>query len=158
MSKHYNLSFDTKLGDGIYVIRRIPCAWVACTSMLDTFFSGIPSKKQSHYQPVTNCTYWPVLGSYNNWNITHITPKSKPFEAFDEIHKFVLDGISRNTAALVQLGMYGAISTYYSTTNGLHVILFVSEAYMLQDHKQIDGQVIYTGELFVKAQYLCSVQ
>ena len=35
LSKNYHLSFDTKLGNGIYTIRRIPCAFVACTSMIE---------------------------------------------------------------------------------------------------------------------------
>ena len=56
----------------------------------------------ARYQPVTDCTYWPVLGSYNNWNIIHLTPKSTPFEEFDEIHQVVLYGISDNMASLVQ--------------------------------------------------------
>ena len=34
LSKHYHLRFDPKLGMGVYAILRIPCAWVACTSML----------------------------------------------------------------------------------------------------------------------------
>ena len=33
--KHYHLSFYPKLGHGIFAISRIPCAFVACTSMLD---------------------------------------------------------------------------------------------------------------------------
>ena len=76
-----------------------PCFCVECTSMLDKpWISGILSKKQACYQPVSNCTYWPVMGSYNNWNIINLTPKSIPFEAFDEIHTVVLDRISENTA------------------------------------------------------------
>ena len=83
LSKHYYLRFDTKLGHGICAICCIPCACVVCTSMLDQHrISGIYSKKQSHYQPVTNCTYWPVISSYNNWNIIHLSQKSTPFEAF----------------------------------------------------------------------------
>ena len=66
--------------------------------------SVIPSKKQAHYQPVTDCTYWPVLGLYNNWNIFHITPKSTHFEEFDEIHQVILSGISDNMDSLVQSG------------------------------------------------------
>ena len=95
---------------------------------------------------------------YNNRNIIHLTPKYTPFEAFDEIHKFVLDRISENMASLVQSGMYGAINKYYTTTNGLYVIQFLSEAYRLQNNAIIDGHVIYAGELVVKAQYLCSIQ
>ena len=47
----------------------------------------------------------------NKWNIIELTPKSTPFEAFDDIHKVFLDRISENMASLVQSGMYGAINT-----------------------------------------------
>ena len=57
------------------------------------------------------------MGSYNNWNTIEITPKSTPFEAFNEIHQVVLDRISDNTASLFQSVMYGAIDTYDTTTN-----------------------------------------
>ena len=47
LSKHYNLSLDTKLGMFICEIRHIPCACVACTSMLDKpWISGIPSDEK----------------------------------------------------------------------------------------------------------------
>ena len=88
----------------------------------------------------------------------HITPKSIPSEAFDEIHQVVLDRISENLASLFQLGMYGAINTYDTTTNEWYVIQFLSDAYTLQSNKKIGGQVIYAGELVVKAQYLCYMQ
>ena len=71
LSKHYHLRFDPKLGRVIFAICRIPCACVGCTSMLDKpCISSIPSTNQARYQPVTNCTYWKVMGSYKNWNIT----------------------------------------------------------------------------------------
>ena len=35
---------------------------------------------------------------------------------------------------------------------------FISEAYTLQNNTTIYGQVISSGELFIKAQYLCSMQ
>ena len=58
LSMHYNLRFDTKLGHEICAIRRITCACVGFTSILDTpWISGIPSKKQARYQPVTNFNY-----------------------------------------------------------------------------------------------------
>ena len=41
--KNYHLRFDTKLGHGICTIRRIPCAYVACTSIIDQLWIyGIP--------------------------------------------------------------------------------------------------------------------
>ena len=48
LSKHHHLRFDPNLGHGICAIRRIPCACVACTSMLDQpWIYGIQSTKQS---------------------------------------------------------------------------------------------------------------
>ena len=80
--------------------------------MLDKpWIFGILSKKQARYQPVTNCTHWPVLGSYKNWNIIELTPKSTSFDEFDEIYKDIIDGISENTASLVKSGMYDSINT-----------------------------------------------
>ena len=85
---------------------------------------GIPSKKQARYQPVTYRTYWPVLGSYNNFNIINIIPKSTPFEAFDDIHHIILNSISDNMSSLVQSGMYGVTNTDYSTK--MYFMLFNS--------------------------------
>ena len=71
--------------------------------------SGIPSDEQERYEPVTKCTYWPVLGYFNNWNIIQLSQKSTPSDIFDEIHHVVLDEISYNMASLVESGKYGAI-------------------------------------------------
>ena len=116
------------------------------------------STKQASYQPVTNCSYWPVLGSYNNRNIIELTPKAIPFEAFDEIHKVVLDGISENMASLAQSGIYVAINKADSTKNEFYAIKFISEEYKLQNNTTIDEQFISASELVVKAQYICSMQ
>ena len=44
LSKHYHLNSHPKLGNGVCAICRIPCACVACTSILDKpWISGIPS-------------------------------------------------------------------------------------------------------------------
>ena len=95
--------------------------------MLDkTCISGIPSDEQECYKPVTKCTYCPVLGYFNNWNIILLSQKSTPSDAFDEMHQVVLDGISDNMAALVESGKYGAINTTDTTTNGFCVIMFTS--------------------------------
>ena len=46
-NKHYNLRFDTKLGMGICSILCIPCACVACKSMLEKpWIPGIPSDEK----------------------------------------------------------------------------------------------------------------
>ena len=61
-------------------------------------------------------------------------------------------------ASLVQSGMYGAISTDDTKTNGLYFIQFSSEAYTLQNNTTIYQQVISAGKIFVKAQYICLMQ
>ena len=46
LSKHYHFSIDTKIGNGVCTILRIPCACVACTTMIDKpWMYGIPLKK-----------------------------------------------------------------------------------------------------------------
>ena len=76
---------------------------VACTSMLDKpWISGISSDKQERYTPVTKCTYWPVLGAFNNWNITQLSSNSISSGTFDEIHQVILDRISDNMESLVE--------------------------------------------------------
>ena len=61
-------------------------------------------------------------------------------------------------ASLVESGKYGAINTTDTANNGFYVIMFTSEAYTLQDNTTIYGQIITSGELAVKAQYICSMQ
>ena len=126
LSKHYNSNFDPKLGNGVGEIIRVPCAWVACTSMLDKHWIYSIPRKQERNQPVTNCTYWKVLGSLNNWNIIQLLQKSNPYDAFDEIRQVVIDVISDNMASLVQPGKYGAMNTTKTATNGFYVIMFTS--------------------------------
>ena len=61
-------------------------------------------------------------------------------------------------ASLVESGTYGAINTTHKSTNGFYAIMFTSGEYTLQENTTIDGKIITTGELVVKAQYLCSIQ
>ena len=54
LSKKHHFIFDPKLVNGVCTICRIPCACVACTSMLDkTWISGIPSYEKDCYKPAT---------------------------------------------------------------------------------------------------------
>ena len=106
------------------------------------WISGIPPKKQARYQAVTDCTYWPVVGSFNNWNIIRLSPKSTHFEAFEDIHQVVIGGISYNMASLVQSGKYVDVVTSDTTTNGFYVTKLISEAYTLQNNTTIDGNII----------------
>ena len=101
-SKHQHLRFYPKLGMVVCAICRIPCACVACTSILyKPWISGISSDKQERYKHVTKCSYWPVLGSFNIWNIIELSKNATSSDTSDEIHQVVLDVISDNMALLV---------------------------------------------------------
>ena len=132
------------------------CTYVNARKIL--YIYGIPSDEKELYKTVTKCTYWKVLGSFNNWNIIQLSQKSTPSDAFDEIHQAVLDRISDNMALLVESVNYVVINTTDTATNGFYVIMFTSEAYTLQDNTTIDGKFIAAGELVFKAQYICYVQ
>ena len=143
----------------VCAIRRVPCVCVTFTSMLDKpWISSISSDKQERYKPVTKCTFWPVLGAFNNWQIIQFSSKSTSSDTFDEIHQVIIDVISDNMASLFESGIYGSINTTDTSTNGFYVIMFASGAYTLQENTTIDGQIITAGELVVKAKYLCSMK
>ena len=59
---------------------------------------------------------------------------------------------------LVLYAKYGAINTTDTFKMGYYVIKFVSEAYTFQYDTTCDGNIISTGELVVKAQYLSCMQ
>ena len=95
--------------------------------MLDKpWISGTPPDKQERYKYVTKCTYWPVLGYFNNWNIIQLSSKSTSSDTVDELHQVVLDGISDNMASLVESVKYLAINTTDTSTNGFYVLNMIT--------------------------------
>ena len=76
LSKNHHLLLDPKLGNGKCAIRRIPCVCNKYTNILDKPWElGVEIIYQPHYQPVEDCTYWPVLSSFNNWKIIKFSNK-----------------------------------------------------------------------------------
>ena len=67
-----------------------------------TFIFVLTPQQQLCYQYSVYCTYWTVLGSFNNWNIIALSQKSTTSAGFEEIYQVVLYGISDNTDSLVQ--------------------------------------------------------
>ena len=67
----------------------------------------ITYQKQPHYQPIKGCTYWPVLGAFNNWNIIQLSHKTTSGEEIDKINQVLLDGISDNIDGLSKTRKYG---------------------------------------------------
>ena len=61
-------------------------------------------------------------------------------------------------ASLVKSGKYDSMNTIDTLTMGYYVINFVSDAYTLQYYTTCKTQIISSGELVVKAQYLSCMQ
>ena len=61
-------------------------------------------------------------------------------------------------ASLVQYIYYGSIYTTDTSEMVSYVIMFVSEAYTLQDYTTCDREISSSGELVFKAQYLVCMQ
>ena len=79
----------------------------------------VQPNKQPSYQPVSDCTYWPILGSFNNCNIIKFTNKTTSNEDFGTVHKVVPDGISENNTSLKKIWKYGDINAVDSTKMGI---------------------------------------
>ena len=97
-SNHSHLRFDPKVGNGVCAIIHIPCACVSCTSIPDKpRISSIPLKTIT----LSTCHQLHLLASprfiqqLEHHTMSH---KSTPYDAYDEIHQVVLDGISDNMA------------------------------------------------------------
>ena len=102
LSKHYHLRLDPKLGHGKCAIKLIPCARIARKTMLDNTWSyNVEPNNHPCYQTVVDYTYWPMLGSFNNWDIIQFTNKTTPIEEFYAVHKVAIYGMSENMASLV---------------------------------------------------------
>ena len=95
--------------------------------MDQTWVTFLTSQQQPFYQTIQYFTYWPVLGSFKNWNILRLSHKTTSSEEIDKIHQVVIDVISENMVALVQTDKYGAIHATDTTTMGYYVIKLISE-------------------------------
>ena len=159
LDKNYHMHFDTILGHGMCDKCHISCTCTPYTYIIDqTWDPFIPEKQKPHYQTVKDCTYWPVLGYFNKWNILQLSHKVTSTEEIDKINQVVINGISENVAALVQNGIYVAIKTINTSITGYYVIKFMSESYTLQEEKMCDGQISTAGELVVKSKYMKCMQ
>ena len=119
LGKHYHVRFDPKIGHGACAMHHTPCGINMCTSMLENpWVTGMTEHQQPRYQPIKYCTYWPVLGYFNKWNILQLSLEATYSEKIDKTHQVVLYGIIDNMASLLQTGRYCAINTIYKTTMG----------------------------------------
>ena len=68
------MCFGPKLGHRTCAICCTPYDFPPLAFMIDKpWVTGITEHQQPLYQPIKDCTYWPVLGSFNNWNILQLS-------------------------------------------------------------------------------------
>ena len=71
LGKHYHIRFDIKIGR----------ACTSCACIMDQPWVPVfPAQQQPCYQPIKYCTYWPVLGYFNNWKIQQLSHKATSWE------------------------------------------------------------------------------
>ena len=125
---------------------------LACTNMLyNTWSPDVYHSQQPCYQPNIDCTYWPVLGYFNDSIIIKFFNKTIFSEEFDEVHKVVMDGIISNVASLVQTVKYCAINAEDPTRLGYYVVKSYLGNFTLPEYITTYVQVSKAGELVVKS-------
>ena len=74
LGESYHTNFDPKIGHGTRSINYNNCECYQCTYALEKpWDTDLPQQQQQLYQTVKDCTNWPVLGYFNNYNIIIFT-------------------------------------------------------------------------------------
>ena len=75
----YNIRADTLLGIGYVDSRWVPYLYSKWLSKRDSpcNISQVNYNKYQYKVENQNCIYWPILGSYNNWQIIHCMSSRK---------------------------------------------------------------------------------
>ena len=121
LSKHYHLQLEPKLDNDKCAIIWIPCDCNECTKFLDKPWEigvGLIDKPCYH------------------WIIIQFSKKSTTYEYYDDVHKFVLYGISEIMSPPAQNGKYDAFNTEDPTTPGYYVVKFIPEPNRIQVKKK----------------------
>ena len=106
---YYRYKVDRKLGKVVYAVLRNP------------------------YARVENCYYiTKILEYYNDWVIIQFLDNKTPQVEFNNIHAFILAGISTNKAYLVKVNEYGDMFSNDEAANNFYIFFFKSVPYTLQ--------------------------
>ena len=78
--------------------------------------------------------------------------KRTPDEEFDNVHRLVLSGLTKNMSSKIIVGNIEAISTNNTNTEGYYLVQFDSVPYTLQEDTTIDGIELLAGAIVCNAQ------
>ena len=92
---HCHYRINTELGKGVFGIHRIPYECPACVYKIDKYWlPTIYKSSQRRYEHVEDCYY--KIEHYNDWIIMEFLDNNTPQVDFDNIHAFIISGISTN--------------------------------------------------------------
>ena len=107
-----------------------------------------------------NWVYWPILGSYKNWQIIYCIESRKQHKSSDTYINFhikyhAISNIALNIRKYISDNYYGAIPTIDNNAeNEYYIVKWTSDSYTLQSSHKIVRYVIKSGELVCGAVHL----
>ena len=110
---HYNTISDPFLGIGYIYVSHISCSCSACLVKMASPWNR-SQDKYNHYRckgENKNYIYWPILRSYNNWQIIYYiaSRKKKSTETDTNVHikQNAINNIALNTEKYISNNDYG---------------------------------------------------
>ena len=136
-------------GIGYIAVRRIPCNCYACLRKLDSLWNRIKVNYNKYKYKGENqqCSYWPILGSYKNWQIIHFIDSKKQHETtrYDinvNIKKNSIRKITLNIGRDIRDEYYGTISTIdKNPESGNYHVKRRGESYTLKSSKKLGNML-----------------
>jgi hypothetical protein len=73
----YNFRAAPDFGMHRRAVRRIPCACLPCIAQLERLWlPGVTAKEQPRYSRNSQCTYFRIFDSLNDWQIISLSPNA----------------------------------------------------------------------------------
>jgi hypothetical protein len=118
----------------------------------------VPSEEQPRYVSSTNCVYWPIFESLNDWQIIDTMPKvSNDEEEVMLAHNDALSTIAESMRGEISIGNIGAFATEDEATDGYYLVQWTGLPYELLSDREINEfeppLIIRKGQLVCEASY-----
>ena len=138
------MCFNQKIEHGTCEIYLSPCMCTQLTYKLDKPRNpGVPPHQQPCYKPVKYCTFWPVLGSFNHWNIINFHMRQHLLRNLIRFITFYLTESATTCMHWRKFYKYVAINTTDMFTMVYYGIKLLPEAETLQEYTTCEVQSVY---------------
>ena len=117
------------------------------------WIAKVNDKDQPRYAHVPNCKYNAIFGSYNDWIIMTFVNKKTPDNEYDNVHRLVMSGLTKNMSSKIIVGNIGVVATNDTNTEGYFLVQFDSVPCPLQEDTTLDGIELHAGVIVCNAEY-----